>query len=254
MLPQERLNDIVRKVTQEGSVRVRDLAVLYGVSEDCIRKDLTGLEKQGLLQRTHGGALPVRVNIHEMTVAGRKEKNQDQKIAIAKKALEQIHEGDMIFLDISTTNLELARLLASCAKNVTVVTNMIDAMQALAHCHSIKTIFIGGTFNQSCDGFIGSLADSQIRNYRFDIAFLGTVGVDVFDNSVMTYAPEDGQTKAVVLSVSRKSFLVMEEQKFHNAGTYEFAKLDEVSGIITNTEPPANICRKLEKEHIELIA
>ena len=105
MLARERQNKIVEMVNTEGSVLVKELSELFDVTEDSIRKDLSLLEKKGLLNKTYGGAVKNRVNTHELYVSQRKGKNVEEKKEIARKDFELIEEGDLIFLDISTINI-----------------------------------------------------------------------------------------------------------------------------------------------------
>ena len=156
MLAEERQNAIVAQVNEKGSVLVKNLSKEFQVTEDSIRKDLTLLEKKGLLKKTYGGAVKVRVNVHDFYVSHRKERNIEDKQKIAKKAMELIQEGDMIFLDISTSNLELAKLLLKSDRNVTVVTNMIEIMLLFMNESKVKLIFIGGNMSSAKEGFQGS--------------------------------------------------------------------------------------------------
>ena len=93
-----------------------------------IRKDLTILERKGLLKKTYGGAMRKRVNLHDLNVSQRKDRNTQAKQMIASKAMKLIKNDDMVFLDISTANLELARLIVKSTLNIIVVTNMVDIM------------------------------------------------------------------------------------------------------------------------------
>lgn len=247
MLALERQEDIVRRVNQDGSIRVKELSALYSVTEDCIRKDLAQLEKDGLLKRTYGGAVTVRRNERDLGVSSRRRKNVAGKHAIAEKALEMIRDGDMVFMDISTANTELARLLAASELDITVVTNMIEVMQILAVPVKLRTICIGGEFNRTYDGFVGNLADEQIRPFRFDIAFMGAVGIDVFSGDVLTYMPEDGRTKAGVLERARRACLLFECRKFRNTGDYAFAEIGQFSDVILDGEPPAEEMTRLKE-------
>lgn len=106
MFAEERQNQIVSLLNQNGSVRVKELSEQFQVTEDCIRKDLTLLEKKGLLKKSYGGAVKIRINPHDFNVSQRKEKNIEAKQKIASKAMGLIKNGDMVFLDISTANLE----------------------------------------------------------------------------------------------------------------------------------------------------
>ena len=93
-------------------------------------------------------------------------------------------------------NLELAKCIYQKNISLTIITNMIDIMQLFRHGeHKVNLIFIGGHFNRAKDGFIGTLAIEQIHNYRFDLSFIGTVGMNIHDGKVTTYDVEDGLTK-----------------------------------------------------------
>ena len=105
MLQQERHEQILARLNTEGKVKVKELANDFEVTEDCIRKDLTALEKEGLLKRIHGGAMQVRKNLHAYHVDERMSVRLSQKKIIAKKAVELIEENTVIFLGISTVNL-----------------------------------------------------------------------------------------------------------------------------------------------------
>lgn len=253
MFAEERQNQIVALVNKHGSVRVKELSERFEVTEDSIRKDLTLLEKKGFLRKTYGGAMKVRVNVHDLTVSQRKEKNIEEKQRIAAKAVELIKDGDVVFLDISTANLELAKLLVKSSMNITVVTNMVDIMLEFMVPTSVRLIFIGGVFNRSRDGFVGSFTDKQLSEFRFDIAFMGTVGVDVFGNAVSTYMVEDGITKSTVMEVSKAAYMILETRKFNTDGTYKYARIDDFCGAIMDSAPPAELEEKLREYHIEWI-
>ena len=167
--------------------------------------------------------------------------------------MELIKDGDMIFLDISTANLEFAKLLAKSLLNITVVTNMIDIMLELTAATTVKLIFLGGTFSRGHDGFVGSVTISQVSNYRFDLAFIGIVGIDLFDNSVATYMVEDGLTKHAVLENSKRSYMMLETRKFNMDGTYKYAKIDDFTGAIMEAVPPEDLMEKAKEYGIEWI-
>ena len=253
MLAEERQNTIVSLVNENGSVRVKDLSERFNVTEDSIRKDLTLLQKKGLLKKTYGGAVKVRVNAHDYHVAQRKGKNLEDKRKIAQKAFELIENGDVIFLDISTANLELASLLVESDKAVTVVTNMIDIMLTFAVDTKIKMIFLGGTFSDGKDGFVGALTNQEIKKFRFDKAFMGVVGVDLETNNVTTYMSEDATTKKTILESSSKSYMMLETRKFAAEGNYIYAGVDDFTGAILEKGVEAGIQKQMRRYTIEWI-
>lgn len=233
MFVEERQENILAVLKRCGKVKVKELSIQFAVTEDCIRKDLAGLEKKGELKRVYGGAVPMRENLHRTAVRSRKNVDVAAKKQIAEKAAALVQAGDLVFLDISTINLELARLLIASGKDITIVTNMIEILVLLAQKSALPVIFLGGELNKSRDGFWGAMTIESTTKFKQDIAFLGAVGMNAEENSVATYDVEDGLHKAAVLKASRKTYLVAQADKFNNDGNYQYASLAAFTGVIT---------------------
>ncbi len=253
MLQQERHNQILAKLHLEGQVRVKELSQYFQVTEDCIRKDLTILEKTGQLKRIHGGAMQVRTNLHAINVVERIDKYVMEKKVIAQKAVELIEPGSMIFLGISTVNLEIAKLIYQKNLNITVVTNMIDIMEIFKENCKTLLIFIGGTLNRARDGFIGSMTIDLLRKYKFDLSFMGVVGIDVYDGKITTYDVNDGLTKKEVISSSKKCYIVAESAKLNLDGNYAFADISDFTGYICEKQLDDNVEKKILGYGLEII-
>ena len=253
MFMEERQEQIVVLLNRHGKVLVKELSEQFNVTEDCIRKDLAALEKKGLLKRTYGGAVSPRSNVHIFGVKGRKSENVAAKRSIAAKAVELIRENDMIFLDISTTSLEIAKLILSENKTVTVVTNMAEAIQLFSRRCNVQLISVGGVLDNARDGFIGSMSIEIISKFKYDISFLGVVGVNAYSNEAATYDVNDGMTKSAILRASRRSYLLCENRKFQMDGNYNYAPLDAFSGIITESPPPHEILDTLKELDVEVL-
>ena len=253
MLQQERHDQILAKLNLEGRVVVKELSHEFKVTEDCIRKDLSALEKQGLLKRVHGGANQIRRNLHTINVKERIEVNSPEKKLIAQKAVALIEPGTVVFLGISTICLEIAKLIYQRNINVTVVTNMIGIMELFTGECATRLIFIGGDFNQAKDGFLGSLTIEQIKRFKFDLAFIGVVGIDAHEGKVTTYDVDDGLTKQEVINSSKKIYMVAQSAKFELDGNYVFAHLDDFSGYIGEGQLSANIKNRISDYGLEII-
>ena len=174
MFIEERQIAIEKVLREQGKVRTRELSEMFQVTEDCIRKDLKTLENAGKLKRTYGGAILSQDYPLERDVIDRRNYHVDRKMVIAAKAMTLIKEVyEAIFLDISTTNIELAKLLAKSKMQLTVVSNMIDILQLLAQNPKITAIGTGGIMYPTVNGFLGSAAIQVIRQYSFDRAFMG---------------------------------------------------------------------------------
>jgi DeoR family glycerol-3-phosphate regulon repressor len=253
MFAQKRRDSIVDLVNHHGQARVKALSDEFEVTEDCIRKDLAILEQQGLVSRLYGGAIKTRTNPHELNVAQRQDKNIEVKQRIAAKALSLISEGDTVFLDISTSNAELARLIAASNLKITVVTNMVAVLLQFCVPCPATLVFIGGSLSPGMDGFIGAETIAGIRRFRFDTAFMGVVGVDLYRNRVETYLLDDGLTKEAAMNSSKKKYLLMEPQKFSNEAPFKFAELEEFTGIVTGDPVPEAMMDALKKYGVEVV-
>ncbi|MCD7809330.1 MAG: DeoR/GlpR family DNA-binding transcription regulator [Erysipelotrichaceae bacterium] len=234
MFAKERQEDIVNKINLQGSVKVKDLALDYEVTEDCIRKDLSLLEKQGLLKKAYGGAVSIRNNPHLYNSSDRKKTPNNERIIIAQKALELINDNETIYLDVSLSSLEIALLLNEFSKKITVITNMIDVLNTLRNNQNIKLIFIGGTINHERDGFWDSMACTMLDYFRIDKAFLGVVGVNTTNGQISTYDIDDGFMKRKVIAQSHKRYLMCESRKFKEDGDFIFGSLNDIDGLIVS--------------------
>lgn len=246
MFVKERQRLILEDLRKNGQVRVKDLSQQFQVSEDLIRKDLAALQQQGYLQKIYGGGVYRQENTHHMLSTQRKLMHVDAKEKIVEKAYELIRVGMFVFLDISSFSVYLAQYLVQHEINITVVTNMVEVVNILAPTE-IKVICVGGEFDYGHDGFVGTLTNQFLEKFRFDLAFLGCVGIDVFSQSIMTYMANDGATKANVIQRSKQSYLLCEYDKFFQLGNYTYAMIDEFTGLISDRPLPVEMQEEVLK-------
>lgn len=253
MFVEERQDLILKELLEKGSVRVKELSERFNVTEDLIRKDLSALEKLGKCKKIYGGAIPSKQNVNRKKASQRKTLNLEEKKKIAQKAVGLIQEGNVVFLDISTTVVELAREIARQNLNITVVTNSLEAVNLLIP-SDVNVIFIGGELDYGKDGFVGSLADQMLGNFHFDLAFCGVVGLDLEENAVYTYMAKDGVTKKMVVERSKAVYLLADHDKFNQLGNYKYTTIDSVTGLITDQKLNSiqrKYCRKYGLECFE---
>lgn len=251
---EERHAEILNILNKEGKVVVKDLSIKFNVTEDCIRKDLKILENKGCLKRAYGGAIPFRKLAHIETIDSRKHAKLESKEIIAQKAFELIEDGETIFLDISTTNILLAKLLSNSHKKLTVITNMLDVMAILRNDENhIKVICPGGILCKDLNGFIGSMTIENISNYRLNKCFIGSCGVNLIDKSITSFDMEDGNTKKSILKNSQKKYMIMDNSKFYFDATFKFATLDDIDTIITDSLPNNDILTILDKTGTDIL-
>ena len=253
MFLEERQEKILELLAENGKVLVKELAEKFNVTEDSLRKDLGTLEQDGKLKRTYGGAVAIREKIHVAEANKRRMLDVEAKRKIAATAFKLIQPSDMIFMDISTINIALADLIARSNGEYKVVTNMIDVIDILSLNPKIDLLCVGGRINKSRDGFCGGITLELVSRLKPDIAFIGAVGVDVKSNSVSTYNIDEGVTKAKVIEVSKRAYIVAQSKKFSTDGNYNFSALDSISGIITDSKPKSEIIKAADNLGINII-
>lgn len=253
MFTEERLDAIMQCLRDKGTVKVKELSVKFEVSADCIRKDLKVLENQGKLRRAYGGAILSQDFPLNRDFMDRRSVNVAQKRVIAQKAYECIRENETIFLDISTTNILLAKLLVGSGKHLVAVSNMIDILQTLSASPYITAIGTGGTMVHTVNGFLGAATIDVIKQYSFDCAFLGSCGIDMVDSSITTLGVEDGLTKRAVLESSRHKYIVMERDKFYFNDSFRFAHFDDIDAIISDAAPDEATVNALCAANVEIL-
>ncbi|MBQ9441740.1 MAG: DeoR/GlpR transcriptional regulator [Selenomonadaceae bacterium] len=253
MFMEERHEKILELLNENGKVLVKELAEMFGVTEDSIRKDLGTLELDGKLKRTYGGAVPIREKLQMTEANKRRISDVDAKRKIAAAAVKIISPQDFIFLDTSTISIAIAEILVKTENHCKILTNMIDVLVILARNPKINIIFAGGQINKSRDGFCDCLSAEFISKFRPDISFIGVVGADVKKNSLSNNDVSIGLYKAKILTLSKKSYVMAESRKLGIEANYSFATFENVCGLITETQPAPGILAAAEKINLEII-
>ena len=242
MFQEERHQRIIELLDAHGRVSVSDLAAHFDVTEDCIRKDLKQLAARGVCKRVYGGATKAE-NTPELNVIDRVGTFVSEKRAIAAKAVRLIKPESTVFLDISTTNLEIARAIAESGITCNVVSTMIGVLTILAKNPSVTALCPGGVLRPSLDGFVGGQCVKALGSYRFDLSFMGCYGIDAAGSEVTTHALEDGIVKETAVAHTRRNYIVAESRKLSSYGSYCYGRLDDFEALICDGEDIEGIAR-----------
>lgn len=246
MLAAERRAKIVELVREQGSVQVEELAQELHVSAMTIRRDLVKLQEEDRIQRCHGGA----VIKEEATYADKQTSNIDAKKELAKKAASFVKPGDTIFLDAGTTTYEIAKLIKEM-EEIMVVTNDLEIARLLNT--SAATVMIcGGMIQKSTGSMFDRYATQMLSDFQFDIGFFGAASInDAFE--VTTPTIEKMWLKREVPKRCTKSYLVVDESKFHRQARTRINRLNDFSGVITNAGFEKNDRETLRKSGCQII-
>ncbi len=253
MFPEERQKKILELLIENGKVFVKDLAQMFDVTEDSIRKDLGNLETEGKLKRTYGGAVVVKEKLQPAESEKRRIRDVEAKRKIAAAAVKLINPGELIFLDISTISIAMAEILARSENQFRVITNMIDVLVILARNPKIEVVFAGGKLGSERDGFYDSLNMNFLSNFRPEISFVGTVGADFLKNSLTSNDAAKGIHKAQILNLSKSAYIIAESRKIGFEGTYKYAGFENVNGLVTEISPSREILKAAKNLNVEII-
>lgn len=247
-LPQQRRVEILSELEDRGSVRVTNLAKRFGVAEETIRRDLDKLSEEGQAARTHGGALSIRNQRFDLPVAVRKNTLAAEKRRIAKQALSQIQENDVIALDASTTVLELVCLLPDIP--LTVITHGIDAARLLAERENIRVFCTGGELDTDSTCLLGPLAEESLRRFSIDKAFFSCTGVDL-ERGYSEASVAHASMKRLLTQLAIRSFLLVDHSKFGVRSVAYSGSVYDVDHLITDEATDPQLVEALRKGGVE---
>lgn len=234
MLSEERQARIVELVNAQRTITVQQLTDALDSSPATIRRDLTSLHNQGLLQKVHGGAVSNEASYAttEPDFTTKSTLFRDEKTAIAKTAAAIIEDHDFVFIDAGTTTEAMLPFVT--AKNVTFVTNGTAHAAWLAS-HSCSVILLGGQVKAVTGAVIGQTALTQLDSFNFTKGFFGTNGISL-KSGFTTPDPAEAAIKEKALRQCHYPYIVSDPSKFDIITPITFAKLSAAS-IITTKVP-----------------
>lgn len=241
MFAVERRDRIARILNERGRVRTAELAALLGVTEPTIRKDIADLEALGLLVRAHGGAV-ARGSMAEVDLATRESTFAAEKRRIARACYDLIGDGDAVFIDGGTTQLEVARAVLTEAaaapthpRGIKILTNSFAVAELCADLRE-PPIVLGGRYRPSGACFVGPVTMSTLRQFRIDIAFVGTSGID--DAALYAADVAEAEVKAEAVQRAARTVVPLDHSK---VGTTDFVTVCALSLVDTVvTDRPDN--------------
>lgn len=251
MFALERQKRILEILNSTGAVWVGKLSIELGVTEETVRRDLEKLEKQEVLVRTHGGAIPITESSYELSLDKRKHTNSVTKEQLAKEAARHLLPGDTIFLDSSTTTFFMAKEIKKI-RNITVITNSLRIINELAGVESVKLLTVGGIVSNN-QSFVGSLAENIIRdNFFAEKVFFSSKGI-TFDAGILESNEQECFIKQQMLSNANKKYYLCDSSKIGRVGFYKLAPLKDIDYLITDFKLDAEGLEQITEEKITYI-
>ena len=251
MTKEERHELILETLIKHESVQVSDLSTLLEVSTVTIRKDLTELEKENKLYRSHGKAILINPYINNRSVNEKEKLATEEKNIIGKAAAAMITKDDSIIIASGTTVHALARNIRPIHK-LTVISASLQVSEILANNEAIEIIQLGGTLRHSSNSVVGKYAEGILSSFCCSKLILGVDGIDL-EFGITTTDVREADLNKEMMRIAQKSIVLADSSKFRRRGFSKIANIEEVDIIITDSGIPDSIARRIEEMGIELI-
>ncbi len=251
MTKEERHSEIMENLLKQGSIQVTELADNLQVSSVTIRKDLTNLEKEGKLYRSHGRAILINPFTNNRTVTEKEKLNMDEKRLIGIEAAKLITPNDSIVLASGTTIHALARNIHPESR-LTVVTASLQVAEALAPLDNVELIQLGGIVRHTSLSVVGKYAEMILSGFSFSKLYLGVDGIDL-EFGISTTDMREAEINRTMMHTAQKTIVLADSTKFGRRGFAKISNIEDVDMIITDNRLPAPIRQQIEAMGIEIV-
>jgi len=247
----ERRQKIMAMLNENKSVLVPELAKLFNVTEETIRRDLEKLEKEGLLKRTYGGAVLVENYNVDIPFEFRNVTNIEGKKQIALTLIKYIEDGDTLVMDSSTSALQVAKLLKT-KKKITVITNSEQIVNELKVFEDIKVISTGGTLRNRSLSLVGPIAENTLKSLNANKAIISCKGFDI--EKGFTESNElEAQVKKMMIEIADQIYMIVDHTKMNKIALVNIATLDDVDFIFTDKVLPPSQENAIREKNVEIV-
>lgn len=235
-----RKDAILERLNRDQLVSVLALSTEFGVSDETIRRDLKHLEAEGAVRRVHGGAIRAG-RAADTPITERIKQNALAKDRIAAVARKLIGDDCVIFLDTGTTTLALARRLTGFTR-LRLYTNSVRIAQAACAHFGVQVQMTPGRLRPVEQDLVGYDTISYLRQFHFDIAFMGAAAVST-DQGFMDFEEDEARIRQALLGCCTRSVMLVDQSKFGKVGNVVTAGFDEVDTLVTDVRPPRDVMK-----------
>lgn len=251
MYAEERQQEILRRARADGRVDVVRLAEDLSVTSETVRRDLTVLERAGVIRRVHGGAIPIERLGFEPAVAARDAVLTAEKERIAKAAVAELPEGGAIIIDAGTTTGRLVEALPPDYE-ITVVVNSPQLATTLAIRQNVTVIMLGGRVRGRTLATVDDMALQPLSQLRVDAAFMATNGLSI-EHGLTTPDPSEASVKRAMIQAARRTVVLADHTKVGVDHLARFGSVSDVDLLITDTGLDDVVAEDLEQAGMRVL-
>lgn len=250
MFQAERYNVILDILSRKKSVSIEKLCKETFCSPATIRRDLIALEKSGLISRNRGGASIIMSSSIEYPYAFRNSKKHGEKEYICKIAEDFLSDGSSLFLDSSSTVMQICKLIEK-RRNISVVTNGLVTAYSLAQSENVKVCIAGGNVKTGSAAILGEFSSGFIKNFKADVAIISCRGVD--EGGIYEADQNQALVKQQMIKNAKLTILLCDNSKFGNSYFYKLCDFSDIEAIITDQRPTEIIEKSILKSGCEIL-
>jgi DeoR/GlpR family transcriptional regulator of sugar metabolism len=251
ILIKKRREDICKLLKEKNILSLSELSSILNISKVTIRRDLDYLARQNMIKKTYGGAIIETTKDYEPPYMIRSLKMEEQKKSIGKLAASLIPENSLIFIDVGTTLLELAKNLP-LDKNISVLTNWIPIAEELGKKQFSNLFLLGGKVNCREMSIIGNYPLQFLDNFNIEICFIGVGGISI-DHGLTDYTVEEIEIKKQMIQRSKQKIVLADHTKFNRLAPIKICDLSDIDTIITSEGLEEELKQKYKDFGIEII-
>ena len=251
MFTLERQNEIMEILKKNKFISINELAKRFYISTASIRRDLEKLEQQGLVKRTYGGVMLVEGVHAEIPLVVREAEQKNAKLKIAQAAASLIRNQDTVFFDSSTTTRQICGFLGD-KSNLTVITNGIRAISALAEYDNVAVYGISGKLRHHSLSMVGSQAESFVRDFWASKLFFSCTGLSM-SHGAMDYSDAEAEVRKTMMNVCQKKILLVDHTKLERPAFYRICSFSDIDTVITDKKPNEKWEQLFMQNNIKLI-
>jgi DeoR family transcriptional regulator, aga operon transcriptional repressor len=254
MLDAGRRQRIVDLVEQRNGATVTELSEYFSISEATVRRDLSQLSEQGLIERAHGGAVSKRPGrsyaLPEPPMLSRASVQVEEKRCIGRAAAKYVKDREIIIVNGGTTTGEMVRHLGE-RQDLTVITNALNITVLLSHYPNIKVIVLGGALRHSELSMLGALTEDALQNLRADKLFMGTPAIHP-EYGLSADDLTEVQSDRNIMAAARDIIVLADHTKFGRIATMRQAPMERIRRLITDTGIPETYVTALRERGVDV--
>ncbi|MCM0622230.1 DeoR/GlpR family DNA-binding transcription regulator [Nocardioides bruguierae] len=253
MYAEERQQAMARLVAERGRLSVAALAEAYDVTTETVRRDLSTLERMGLLRRVHGGAVPASsLAVMEAALSERDLARTDEKDRIAAATVDLLPpSGGTLLVDAGSTTARIAAHIPRDLR-VSVFTHSVSVASRLAGHPAVELHLLPGRVRGTTQAAVGPDTVSALEQLRVDVALVGTNGISL-THGLSTPDPEEAAAKRALVAAARRVVVLADASKLGVEATVRFASLEDVDTLVTDATADPGLLDAFTATDLEVV-